>query len=71
MTGYILDFDILADHKVKIKERERRVKYFDFARELRKHWDMWMTVIPVLIGVLGTAPKGFERGQEILEIRTN
>ena len=32
----ILDFAIAADQKLKIKEREKKFKYLDPARELRK-----------------------------------
>ena len=51
----LLDFE----HKGKIK---------DFARELRKLWNMRLTVIPVIIGTLGMVHKGLERGLENLEI---
>ena len=31
-----MDFAIPADHRVKVKEREKRDKYLDLARELKK-----------------------------------
>ena len=31
-----MDFVVPADHRVKIKEREKRDKYLDLARELKK-----------------------------------
>ena len=31
------DFDDAADHKVKIKESEKRDKYLDFFRELNNY----------------------------------
>ena len=31
-----MDFAILADHKVKLKESEKRDKYLDLAREMKK-----------------------------------
>ena len=37
-TCLLVDFAVSADHKVKIKESEKRDKYLDFARELRKLW---------------------------------
>ena len=52
-TWRIADFGVPADHRVNIKETETRDKYFDLARELIKLWNMRMTVIPVIIGVLG------------------
>ena len=39
----------------------------DLARELKKLWNMKLTVVPVLIGVLGTISKGLVRGLEELE----
>ena len=32
----IVDFTVPADHKIKLKECEKRDKYFDLARELKK-----------------------------------
>ena len=42
------------DHTVKIKESEKLNKYLDFAKERRKQWNMLMTVIPKVVGALGT-----------------
>ena len=39
---------------VKLKESEKKDKYQDLARELKKLWDMKMTIIPIVIGALGT-----------------
>ena len=50
----IMDFTIPADHRVKLKEIENRVKYLDFARELKKTMNMKVAVIPIGIGVLVT-----------------
>ena len=35
-TCKIVDFAVLADHKIKLKESEKKDKYEDLARELRK-----------------------------------
>ena len=35
-TGRIVDFAVLADHRVKLKESEKKDKYLDLARELKK-----------------------------------
>ena len=53
---------------MKIKESKKREKYLDLARELRKLWNMRLAVIPVVIGVIGTIPKGLERELEELKI---
>ena len=54
---------------VKLKESEKRGKYLDLARELKKLWNMKVMVIPVVIGVLGTVTKGLVQRLEGLEIR--
>ena len=39
-TCRIVDFAVTADHRVKLKESEKKDKYPDFARELKKLWNM-------------------------------
>ena len=56
-TSRIVDFDVPVDHRVKLKESEKRDKYLDLARELKKLWNMKVTVIPIVIGALGTLIK--------------
>ena len=60
-----MDFAVPGDHREYIKESKKRDKYLNIAREPRKQW----AVIPVVIGALGTVPKGLERGIEELKIR--
>ena len=62
-----MDFAAPADHKIKIKENEKRDKYLDFVRELKKLWNIKVMVIPLVIGVLRMIPKGSIRGLEELE----
>ena len=64
-----MDFAVQADHRVKVKENEKRDKYLNLARELKKLWNMKATVIPIVIDVLGTVTKGFIQELEDLEIR--
>ena len=40
------------------KENENWDKYLEFARELKKPWNMKVIVIMILVGALGTIPKG-------------
>ena len=65
----IVDFAASADHKVKLKEREKKNKCMDLARELKKLWNVKVTVIPIVTGALGTVTKGFIQGLDDLEIR--
>ena len=43
------------------KESEKEGNYLDLAKELKKLWEMKVTVIPVVFGVLGTVCKGLEK----------
>ena len=43
-----------ADHKVKLKESVKRDKYLDLAREVKQLWNIKVTVIPTVIGTLGS-----------------
>ena len=45
-----------------------RIKYLNLARELKKLWNMKVTIIPIGIGALGTITKGLLKGLEDLEI---
>ena len=40
-----VDFALPADHRIKLKEREKKDKYHDFARKLKKLWNMKVTII--------------------------
>ena len=64
----MVDFAIQVDHRVNVKESEKRDKYLDLPRERRKLWKMRVTVILIVIGALGTVPNGLERGLEELKI---
>ena len=54
----IVDFAVPADHRINLKER----------RELKKLWNMKVTIVPIVIGALGTVTKGLLKGLEDLEI---
>ena len=45
-TYRIVDFAVSADHRVKLKEREKKDEYLDLAWELKKLRNMKVTVIP-------------------------
>ena len=40
-TTYLVDFAVPADHRVKIKNSEKGVKYLDLVRELRNCGTYW------------------------------
>ena len=58
-----------VDHSVKIKKSEKLNKYMDLASELKRLWNMKVTVIPIVVGALGTVPKGLENRVCDLKIR--
>ena len=60
----MVDFAAPADHRIKLKECEKRDKYLDLARELKKLWNMLVTIIPIVIGAFGTVTKGLLKGLE-------
>ena len=45
------------DHRINLKESEKKDKYLDLARELKKLWNMKVTIMPIVIGALGTVTK--------------
>ena len=67
-TCKIVDFAVPADHRIKLKEFEKKDKYLDLARELKKLCNMQVTIIPIVIGAFGTVTKGLLKGLEDLEV---
>ena len=76
----IVDFAVPADHKIKSKECEKKDKYLDLFRELKKLWNdeapitigkivtMRVTILPIVIGAFGRVTKGLLKGLEDLEV---
>ena len=42
--------------------------YLDLARELKKLWNIQVTIIRIVIGIFGTVTKGLLKGLEDLEV---
>ena len=57
-----------ADHRIKLKECEKRDKYLDLAIELKNIWNMKVKIIPSEIGAFGTVTKGLLQGMEDMEV---
>ena len=53
-----MDLAVPADHKIKLKESEKKNNYLDLTRELKKMWNMKVTIITIVIGALGTVGEG-------------
>ena len=65
---HFVDFAVLTDSRVKIKEFKRE-KYLYFSREQKKLWTMKVTVTPIVLGVLGNVPRSLEKRPEEHEIK--
>ena len=58
-----------VDLKIKLKECEKKDKYLDLAKELKKKlWNKKVTFIQIVIGAFGTVTKGLLKGLEELEV---
>ena len=56
-----------CDHRIKLKKCEKKDKYFDLARELKKK-QLWNMQVTIVIGAFGTVTKGLLQGMEDLEV---
>ena len=63
----IVDFAVPADYRINLKECAKKDKYLTLARELKKLWNMIVTIVPIAIGAFGTITKGLLKGLEDLE----
>ena len=64
------DFVVSVDHRIKLKESEKKDIYFDLAGELKKNpLNMKVMVISIVIGALGIVTNGLIKGLEASEIR--
>ena len=64
----IVDFAVSADHRINLKESEKKDKYLDLSREFKKLWNMKVTIMPIVIGAFGTITKGLLKALEDFEI---
>ena len=58
----IVHFAVTADHRINLKESVKKDKYLDLAWELKKLWKMKVTIVPIVIGALGTITKELLKG---------
>ena len=59
----IVDFAVPADHRINLKESEKKDKYLNLARgKIKKLWNMKVTIVPIGIVALGTLTKGLLKG---------
>ena len=78
-THVLWDFNIHTDHLISARrpdliiinnnnKKRRTCKIVDFARELKKLWNMKVTIIPIVIGAFGKVTKGLWKGLDDLEV---
>ena len=64
-----MEFAQLAEHILKLKETEKRDRYLDLARELKRRWNINVAMKLIVIGAPGTVTEGFLNGMDDVEIR--
>ena len=60
----IVDFAVPADHRIKLKECKKKDKYLDLARELKKLWNVKVSIVPIVIGAFWYSNKWIIKGPE-------
>ena len=63
-----MDVAVQADHRIKLKECKKKDKHLNLAWELKKLWNMKMTIIPIVIAVFDTVTKRLLKALEDLEV---
>ncbi len=53
---------------MKLKECKKKDKYLNLARELKKLWNMKVSIVPIVTGACGTVTEGLLKGLEDLEV---
>ena len=75
------DFDIHTEHLILVRRPDliiinkkskfaklSTLLFLDLARELKKLWNMQVTIVPIVIGAFGTITKGLLKDLEHLEV---
>ena len=57
----IVNFAVPADHRVEISQQRKTKSYQDLKRELQKLWSLKTSIVPIVIGALGTTTKSLEK----------
>ena len=54
----MVDFAVPTDNRIQLQETEKRDKYLDLVRELKKLWNMRVPVTSIVIDALGIVTQG-------------
>ena len=61
---FIIDIAVPGDHNVQQKELEKKTKYEDLRIEIARLWNKEVSVIPVVVGALGTLTANLKKKTE-------
>ena len=70
----VIDFAVPAvpaDQRVEISQQTKTESYQDLKRELQKLWNLKTSLVPIVIGALGTIPKSLEKHLNELNAKVN
>ena len=70
----VIDFAVPAvpaDQRVEISQQTKAESYQDLKRELQKLWNLKTSIVPIVIGALGTIPKSLEKHLNELNAKVN
>ena len=65
---FIVDIAVPGDHNVQQKELEKKTKYEDLRIEIARLWNKEVSVIPVVVGALGTLTANLKKNLKELGI---
>jgi hypothetical protein len=66
---FIVDVAIPGDHKIAEKQLDKITRYSELRVELARLWNVNASVIPIVIGALGSIPKDLSKHIKALEIK--
>ena len=64
----LIDIAVPGDVRVERKQDEKIEKYRDLCRELGRLWEVRCSVVPVVVGALGTIPRRLSSYLALLDI---
>ena len=65
---FIIDIAVPGDHNIQQKEIEKKTKYEDLRIEVARLWNKEVSVIPVVVGALGTLTANLKKNLKELGI---
>ena len=68
--GFIIDIAVPNDSGFLEKEKEKMEKYQDLRRDLAKLWSIKTSVIPVVVGALGTVTNNLGKHLNTIGVTT-